>query len=151
MALDQSLIGRTMQGDSLLISRSRLRFFAKAIGQKDPVYTDLDAARAAGHRDLPVPPTFFTAIELESPDPFAWLDELGVDLRSILHGEQEFTYHAMAYAGDELSTRSTITDVYEKKGGALQFIVRRTEITNQDSEPIAEAVGVTVVRQLRLS
>ncbi|MCR1784920.1 MaoC family dehydratase N-terminal domain-containing protein [Nocardioides carbamazepini] len=151
MPLDRSVIGRATRGESLLISRSRLRFFAKATGQKDPVYTDLDAARAAGHRDLPVPPSFFTAIELESPDPFAWLDELGVDLRSILHGEQEFTYHRMAYAGDELRTRSKITDLYDKKGGALQFIVRRTEITNQAAEPVADAVSVTVVRQLSLT
>lgn len=151
MPLDRSVIGRTVQGESLLIERSRLRFFAKATGQLDAVYTDLDAARMAGHRDLPVPPTFFTAIDLESAQPFAWLDELGVDLRTILHGEQEFTYHQMAYAGDELSTFSTITDLYEKKGGALQFIVRRTVISNQDAESVAQAVGVTVVRQLSLS
>ena len=43
----------------------------------------------------------------------------------MLHGEQEFSYHAMAYAGDELTARSRVTDVYEKKGGALEFLVRR--------------------------
>ncbi|MPY78402.1 MAG: hypothetical protein GEV04_07875, partial [Actinophytocola sp.] len=47
------------------IERGRLRFFAKAIGQKDPIYSDVDAARRAGHPDLPVPPTFFFSMELE--------------------------------------------------------------------------------------
>jgi hypothetical protein len=70
------------------VERGRLRFFAKSIGETDPVYTDVDAARRAGHRDLPVPPTFFFSLALEAPDPFGYLGALGVDLRSILHGEQ---------------------------------------------------------------
>ena len=57
------------------VTRSRLRDFAKATGQSDPVYTDVDAAKQAGHRDLPVPPTFFFGIELEAPEPFAFLNE----------------------------------------------------------------------------
>jgi acyl dehydratase len=61
MALDRSVIGRVTPGESLLITRSRLRNFAKATGQTDPIYTDLDAAKQAGHPDLPVLPTFFGA------------------------------------------------------------------------------------------
>ncbi len=40
------------------MERGRLRMFAAAIGETDPIYTDVEAARAAGHPDLPVPPTF---------------------------------------------------------------------------------------------
>jgi len=151
MGVDRSFIGSSAPGETLLISRSRLRFFAKATGQMDPVYTDVDTARAAGHRDLPVPSTFFTAIDLENPRPFAWLDALGVDLRSILHGEQQFAYHRIACAGDELSTRSTITDIYERKGGALTFIERATAVVNEADEPVADALSVVVVRQLELA
>ncbi|MCL2781506.1 MAG: MaoC family dehydratase N-terminal domain-containing protein [Actinomycetia bacterium] len=151
MALDRGLIGREYPGETLLISRSRLRFFAKATGQTDPVYTDLDAAQRAGHRDLPVPPSFFTAIALEHPDPFAWMAELGIDLRTVLHGSQEFTYHRMAYAGDELTSTPTITDIYDKRGGALQFIVRTARFTNQDAELVADAVETIIVRELTLS
>jgi acyl dehydratase len=45
MALDRSLIGREPPGQTLLVTRSRLRAFARATGQTDPVYTDVDAAR----------------------------------------------------------------------------------------------------------
>ena len=148
MALDRSIIGQEWPGETLLITRSRLRAFAKATGQTDPLYTDVDAAKAAGHRDLPVPPTFFFSVDLEAPDPFGFLTGLGVDLRAVLHGEQEFRYHAMAYAGDELSTSSQITDVYDKKGGALQFLVRQTTVTNSRGEPVATLRGTTVIRQL---
>jgi acyl dehydratase len=46
----------------------------------------------------------------------------------VLHGEQEFRYHRMAYAGDELTARARFTDVYSKKGGALQFLVKETTV-----------------------
>jgi acyl dehydratase len=151
MTKDTSVVGRPVTGSSLLVTRSRLRFFAKATGQTDPVFTDVDAARAAGHRDLPVPLTFFMGIDLEASDPFGWMAELGIDLRTVLHGEQRFVYHRMAYAGDELSTTGEIVDVYEKKGGALQFFVRSSKVVTQDGELAVEALGTTVVRQLHLS
>jgi len=148
MALSTDLVGSTRPGASLLVSRSRLRFFAKATGQQDPVYVDVEAARRAGHRDLPVPPTFFFSVDLEVPDSFGYLVDLGVDLRTVLHGEQEFVYSELAYAGDELTTSSTIVDVYEKKGGALQFLVTEIPVTNQHGRTIATMRNTLVVRQL---
>ncbi|MFE6755706.1 MaoC family dehydratase N-terminal domain-containing protein [Streptomyces sp. NPDC057684] len=148
VAIDRAHVGRTVGTQTLFVSRSRLRLFAKATGQSDPVYTDLDAARAAGHPDLPVPPTFFTAVRLESPDPFAWLTGLGVDLNTVLHGEQEFIYHRMAHAGDTLTATERITDLYDKRGGALEFLVSTTRITDQNRTLITEAVSTTVIREL---
>lgn len=127
------------------VERGRLRSFASAIGETDPVYSDPVAARRAGHLDLPVPPTFFFSLELDAPDPLGYLAGLGVDLRRVLHGEQSFTYHSMAYAGDRLVLRPRIADVYRKKGGALEFLVKRTEI-EREGKPVAEATSVVVVR-----
>ena len=126
-------------------ARERLAFFAKATGQRDPVYRDLAAANAAGHPDLPIPPSFYFSLELEQPDPFGWLTALGIDLRRVLHGEQSFRYHAMAYAGDTLTLHPRIVDVAVKKGGALELLTKQTAVTRGD-ELIAEAVSVIVVR-----
>ncbi|MEU9330823.1 MaoC family dehydratase N-terminal domain-containing protein [Streptomyces canus] len=127
------------------VERGRLRFFAKAIGETDPVYTEVEAARQAGHPDLLVPPTFFFSLELESPEPFGYLAALGVDLRRVLHGEQSFTYHRMAHAGDSLTLEPRITEAFSKKGGALEFLVKQTDISRH-GELIAEARSVVVVR-----
>jgi acyl dehydratase len=148
MSIDRSVIGREFPPTSLLITRSRLQNFAKATGQTDPVYTDVDAAKQAGHRDLPVPPTFFFGIELEAPDPFAFLSNIGVDLRTILHGEQSFQYKQMAYAGDELTSTSRIADVYDKKGGLLEFIMRESTITNEDGAVVAVLRSSMVIQNL---
>lgn len=146
MAIDTSAIGTELPLQTLTVDRGRLRFFAKAIGETDPVYTDVEAAKKAGHPDTPALPTFLFSVELENPDPFVFLASLGVDLRYVLHGEQSFTYHEIAYPGDELVARPRIADVYSKKGGALEFVVKETSVTRSDGTPIADLRSVIVVQ-----
>ena len=59
--IDKKWIGHELPASVLPIERSRLQFFAKAIGETNPVYTDVAAARDAGYPDLPAPPTFLFA------------------------------------------------------------------------------------------
>jgi hypothetical protein len=146
MPVDQSVIGTELPPSTMTVDGGRLRFFAKAIGDTNPIFTDRAAALAAGYSNLPVPPTFLFGIELESPDPFAWLAGLGVDLRRVLHGEQSFTYRASAIAGDKLTSQPRITKVYSKKGGALEFIEKTSTVTRAGGELIAELTSVIVVR-----
>jgi hypothetical protein len=82
---------------------------------------------------------------MERPDPFAYLTEAGIELSRVLHGEQSFAYHVMAYAGDELTFESHVADAYQRKGGALLFLVRQTRVT-RSGELIAELRTVMVAR-----
>ena len=144
--IDRRHIGHTMPPFSVAVEKGRLRFFAKATGQADAVYFDEEAARAAGHPGLPVPPTFLFCLEMESPNPAAIRDMLGLDYKRLLHGEQGFNYHTMAYAGDTLTFSQRIEDIYDKKNGALEFVVRKTRVTNQRDQLVAELRCVTVMR-----
>lgn len=143
---DKRLIGHKTGVFSVDVEKGRLRFFAKATGETNPVYTDEAAAKAAGHKSLPVPPTFLKCLEGEGRDLVAFLKMLGWDLGRILHAEQSFTYHKMAYAGDVLTFDGCISDIYEKKGGALQFVVMEARVTNQDGEHIADVRSSLVQR-----
>ncbi|SEL79426.1 MaoC family dehydratase N-terminal domain-containing protein [Streptacidiphilus jiangxiensis] len=145
MPIDPAVIGSRSPQHSQEVERGRLRFFAHATGQADPVHTDLEAAKAAGHRDLPVPPTFLFCLDMDNPRRGDFLAGLGVDVRTVLHGGQKFEYHAQAYAGDTLTFATEVVDVYAKRGGALEFIVRATEVT-RDGELIATLTGTIVVR-----
>jgi acyl dehydratase len=145
VSIDTGIIGRTSPAHTVEVERGRLRFFAKVTGQTDPVYTDVAAARRAGHPDLPVPPTFLFCLNMESAQAGRLLADAGIDLRTILHGGQRFTYHALAYAGDQLTFATAVTDVFEKKGGALQFLVRTTTV-HRDGAPIAELASTIVIR-----
>lgn len=144
--IDKKWIGHELPASVLPIERSRLQFFAKAIGETDPVYTDAAAARDAGYPDLPAPPTFLFAAELDSGAGFALIRDLQIPIARLLHGEQSFTYHRAACAGDTVTVRSSVTDIYDKKNGALEFVVKTSRATNQHGDLVAEMCSVIVCR-----
>ena len=144
--IDKKWIGFKLPVSELNIDRSRLRFFAKTIGETSSIYTDVEAARAAGYADLPAPPTFLFAAELDSGASDQLLQKLEVPIAKILHGEQSFCYHQSACAGDTITVRSQVDDIYDKKNGALEFIVKSSRATNQHEQLVAEMRTVIVVR-----
>jgi acyl dehydratase len=144
--IDKKWIGHELPTSVLPIERSRLQFFAKAIGETNPVYTDAAAARHAGYPDLPAPPTFLFAAELDSGSSFQMLEDLQIPIAKLLHGEQSFSYHRAACVGDTVTVRSSITDIYDKKNGALEFVVKTSRATNQQGELVAELRSVIVCR-----
>jgi len=143
--IDKKHIGRQLPTFLATAETGRLRFFAKATGETNPIYFDEQAARDAGHPNLPLPPTFLFSLEFQIPSN-AWRDELGIVTARILHGEESFRYHRMAYAGDTLRFDVRIADIYDKKGGALEFVVRETRVTNQHGEHVADLRSVLVQR-----
>ena len=144
--IDRRHIGLTLPAFEVDVEKGRLRFFAKATGQTDPVYVDEAAARAAGHPSLPVPPSFLFCLEMDAPNPAELRDRLGIDIARVLHGEQRFVFHGLAHAGDRLRFTQRVADIYDKKGGALEFVVRETHVSNQRGEPVADLIATTVVR-----
>ena len=87
-----------------------------------------------------------STVFLDVPDPFAWLTELGVDLRQLLHAAQGFRYFAPIHAGDRLTFASRIDNVFQKKGGELTFVTRETEVTNQRGVRVADVRTTIVIR-----
>jgi acyl dehydratase len=140
-------IGYESEPFTVEIETGRLKFFAKAIGETDPVYSDEAAAKAAGHPHLPVPPTFLFCMQFEQPNPYGLYKTMGIRIEQVLHGEQHFTYHKPAYAGDRLTYQMKIRDTYSKKGGELGFVVRDTTVKNAKGELVAVLSGTTVVRE----
>jgi len=140
------MIGKTYDRFTFEVEKGRLRAFAKAIGETNPIYFDEQAAMAAGYRSIVAPPTFAFVPLMESDQPFTVLADMGIDKTKSVHGEQHFTYHRPIVAGDHISGQQRITEIYDKKGGALTFIVTDTPLTNQHDEPVADLHMVIVVR-----
>jgi acyl dehydratase len=146
MPVDTALIGYK-QTVTVDVERGRLAMFADAIGEPDAIYRDVDAARAAGHPDVPALPTVLFGLELAGSDTFDVLARHGVNLDDVLHGEQSFTYHHPVHAGEQLTFESEFTDVYSKAGGALTFILRHTKAVRADDVVVAELDSTTIVRE----
>lgn len=144
--LDRSKIGHSFPSHSVEIEKGRLRFFAKAIGETNPIYTDEAAARDAGYKTLPAPPTFMFSIDLDSPEFLPVLQLLNMDIGRILHGNQEFEYSGTIYAGDTITASCKILDMFDKKGGALEFVVLENSYTNQHGELVGKARQTIVYR-----
>ena len=143
--IDHKHIGWVLPAHRETVESGRLRLFAKAIGELDPIYLDEDAAQAAGHPALPAPPTFVFCLEMDRR-PHCWAEELGVDPARVLHSEQSFTYHAMIYAGNVLDFTSQIADIYQSGDGSLEFIVWVTSVVNQNHQLVAELRSVFLAR-----
>ena len=128
------------------VEKQRLRFFAKATGQTDPIYFDEQAARENGHPSILAPPTFLTVVGHEQEKPYKYITDLGIDFGKILHAGQTYKYHKPVYAGDVITMESQIVDLYEKKNGALQFIEFQSTYANQDNIMVAESLATLVAR-----
>jgi hypothetical protein len=123
------------------VEPGRLRFFNKAIGESNPAMVTPDTSGR-----LPVPPTYLFCLEmLDAENPFAFVEELGVQITNILHAGQEFTYLAPVHVGDVLRFEGRLADVFHKKGGQLTFLVQQISVTNQDHVQVAEIVRTIVL------
>ena len=144
--MDRGLIGRELTPVTVEITAKEVGRFAAAIGDPDPVYQDLEAARAAGLPGIPLPPTYGMFLTLDRADPHEGIHLLGIDMKKMLHAEQSFRYHAPVYAGDRLTLTDRVTDIYEKKNGLLEFAVLDCEARKPDGELALTIRRVLVVK-----
>jgi acyl dehydratase len=145
--LDKTKIGAETEEREIAVEAGMLRLYCQAIGETNPIYTDASAARAAGYRAIPTPPTYASVLaNLAPPSADLVLGVLGADLGRMLHGEQGFTQHKSIFVGDRIRLKQRIADIYDKKGGALEFVVLETSVTNQDDELCAIMHTVAVLR-----
>ncbi|GGS94370.1 UPF0336 protein [Planobispora rosea] len=144
MALNRDFIGRASAPSAPYeVSRVKIREFATAIGDNNPIYRDREAAQAAGHPDVIAPPTFPIVFSLGGgallADP-----ELGLNFAMVVHGEQRFEYRRPIHAGDELVTVSTVTDI--RSVGRNEFITVKSDVTTVDGELVCTTYNTIVER-----
>jgi hypothetical protein len=143
--IDRRHIGFATQPSSVIVDPWRVKLFCQAIGETDDIYWNAARAVAAGLPACPVPPTFLKSVEGEHFSTAALLELLQVPLRRVLHAEQSFEHLVETHVGDTVTVHRTIADIYDKKDGALTFIVIDT--TYRVSErPIASSRQTIVVR-----
>ncbi len=145
--LDRSKTGYEFPPFQVEVEKGRLRLFAKAIGETNPVYFDETLAREAGYRSILMPPTFPFCLGREIPDPTDTLTLLNIDLASVLHGAQKFQFHAGICAGDILYGQKRIMDIYDKKNGALEFVEVKTDFRDREGQLLCEAVQTIIVKR----
>jgi acyl dehydratase len=145
MTVDRRHVGYRTAPTTVTVDRWRVRLFCQAIGESDPVHWDTAVAQAAGHRDCPLPPTYLKAVEGEHASSAALLAILQVPVRQVLHAEQAFDHLAPVCVGDAVTVHREVTDIHDKKDGALSFIIVDTHY-QVDSRPVARSRQSILVR-----
>ncbi|MFA5938291.1 MAG: MaoC family dehydratase N-terminal domain-containing protein [Sinimarinibacterium sp.] len=143
--VDPTLVGHAFAPFTWAIEPGRVSLFAKAIGERGALFTDAETAKAAGYRDVLVPPTLLGIAAEPCPDDYIAL--IGVDPGAILHAEQALEYHAPICAGDQLYGQKRITEILQKKNGALTFVQLEVEYRNPDGVLVCTSRQTIVVRR----
>ena len=127
------------------VDRVSIKWFAKAIGEKNPVYYDRDAARREGFADVPAPPSFPTTFR---DDEDARLrDRVGFDFRKLVHGQQEYEMPRPLVAGDVIRIKTRVAEIYTKEGKSGAMIMVVTETTGRRPDGSVAFVGRSTVVQ----
>ncbi|MCG7202832.1 MULTISPECIES: MaoC family dehydratase N-terminal domain-containing protein [Streptomyces] len=145
MALDQSFVGRTYPPtEPYEVGREKIREFAEAVGDTNPVYTDPEAAKALGYSDVIAPPTFVFSITFRAAGQVVEDPQLGLDYSRVVHGDQKFAYRRPVRAGDRLSVTSTIEAVKSLAGNDIIDI--RGDVHDEAGELVVSALTKLVAR-----
>jgi acyl dehydratase len=137
-------VGKTYPPVSYAVGREKVREFAAAVGEENPLHHDLDAAREAGYADVVAPPMFAVVFGGRAMAPALFDPEVGIDFSRMVHGGQEFVWGPPVVAGDEIATEVEVKDVAER--GGLQFFVFESRSTNQDGETVCTGTWTNIVR-----
>jgi acyl dehydratase len=137
-------VGKTYPPTSYAVGREKVREFAAAVGEENPLHHDVDAAREAGYADVAAPPMFAVVFGGRAMAPALFDPEVGIDFSRMVHGGQEFVWGPPVVAGDEIATEVEVKDVSER--GGLQFFVFESRSTNQDGETVCTGTWTNIVR-----
>jgi len=142
--LDHELKGKEYQEVTFEVERGRVVQFAEAIGERDPLYRDAEAAKAAGFPEQLAPPTFPTVMQIMTSGQVVVDQELGLDYSRVVHGEQEYDWRRPIVVGDVLKATPRIADIYAR--GPNEFLVIEAVIADADGEVVCVARSTLLSR-----
>ncbi|HKF82803.1 MAG TPA: MaoC family dehydratase N-terminal domain-containing protein [Solirubrobacterales bacterium] len=144
MALKTDAVGKEWSGSTYQVGREKIKEYANALGIDNPVHHHVEAARAAGFRDVVAPPMFAVVYSSPAVAPAILDPEVELNFAAMVHGGQEFVWDEPACSGDEITTSSKCLSIEEKDGKG--FYVFETNSVNQDGAQVARGTWTLIVR-----
>ena len=110
--------------------------YALSLGVDDPHYTDPQAAEAGPHGGLIAFPTYVVKLRGEHHLPPVVVAEMNT---ATFDGGKDIELGVPVRPGDEVTTTSRITRMFEKTGrsGSMFFVTFRNHLVNQRGEMVA--------------
>jgi acyl dehydratase len=144
MPVKTDAIGKRYDRLVYAVGREKVREYAHAVGETNPLHLDVEAARAAGYADVVAPPMFAVVYSGPAVWPVMTDPEIGIDFAMMVHGSQDFVWGPVVVAGDEITTQTTVKDISERSG--LGFYVFESVSTNQGGDTVCTGTWTCIVR-----
>jgi acyl dehydratase len=144
MAINTDVAGKQWEPQSFEVELERIREYADAVGEGNPVHHDPGAAKEAGFRDVVAPHMFCVVYSAPAMGPAILDPEVGMNIPAMVHGGQEFEWGEPVCAGDQITTEVNLAQVYEKDGKG--FYVFESVSTNQDGAQTVKGTWTDIVR-----
>ena len=145
MPVSTEVIGKRDDPIVYAVGREKIKEYALAVGETNPLHLDHEAARKACYSDVVAPPMFAAVYSAPVLGPALFDPEVGIDFSLMVHGGQEFRWGPLVVAGDEVSTEATVKDISERRG--MGFFVFETVSRNQRDEIVCVGLWTNIVRQ----
>jgi acyl dehydratase len=142
--MNTEAVGKTFAPTVYAVGREKIREYAHAVGETNPLHLDPEAARAAGHRDVVAPPMFCVVYSSPSVAPALFDPEAGINCPMMVHGGQEFVWGPLVVAGDEITTTVSVKSIEQRAGNG--FYVFESRSLNQDGETVCTGTWTNIVR-----
>jgi acyl dehydratase len=142
--VETAAVGKTYAPTVYAVGREKIREYAHAVGETNPLHLDPEAARAAGHRDVVAPPMFCVVYSSAAVAPALFDPEVGINFAMMVHGGQEFVWGPLVVAGDEITTTVSVKSIEQRAGNG--FYVFESRSVNQNSETVCTGTWTNIVR-----
>ena len=141
--LQQDLVEKVLRKYEFDVELGKIREFCLAIGEKNPIYFDLDTAKEKGYEDIPAPLTFPSAIQFWGyPEIWEDMKSIGIDIGRLLHLKEEYKYFQTIYPG-KIFAETKVSDV---KTGKMNIVSFETLYKNLKEEKLVQANMSIVIR-----
>lgn len=141
--LDSSLIGKKYPVSKYVVALEKIREFARAIGDKNPLYSDEEFAKNSRHGEIIAPPTFCVIFAIK-PFVDACTDPLlKINLTNLVHGEQDFYFFNPVKNGYEIFTEGQIVDIQAKR--SLDFLTVETISRLKNNETVVKGLWTAII------
>ena len=144
MSPDTQAIGKVFAPVDYAVGREKIREFASAVGETNPLYFEPEAARAAGYADVVAPPMFAVVYASRSVAPALFDPEVGLNFAMMVHGAQQFVWGPLVVAGDDITTTTTVKDISDR--GEMTFYIFESVSRNQRDETVCTGTWSNIVR-----
>jgi acyl dehydratase len=144
MPVNTKAIGKTYEPVVYAVGREKIREYARAVGETNPVHLDVQAARDAGYADVVGPPMFAVVYSAPSVGPLIFDPEIELSFAMMVHGSQQFEWGPVVVAGDEVTTTTSVKDISETDGRG--YYVFESVSINQRGEQVCRGTWTNIVR-----